>query len=125
MLDAAWYEQCKDSSPSYPEDEKRLLGVGIKAALRWLIENLPLPSLVNPKYQGPEWENGWSLGIDAVRHMFLTPEEPEERKLTIEEALENKCEHGIPMIILCPKCNPDKYRATPKPTRPAKEIENR
>lgn len=46
----------------------------LEAALRWLEKHLPLPSIADPKYQGPEWATGWNLGVDAVRRMFLAPE---------------------------------------------------
>ena len=52
----------------------------LEAALRWLLERnrLPLPSIADDRYQGPEWATGWNCGTDAVRRMFLAPEpEPE------------------------------------------------
>jgi hypothetical protein len=29
--------------------------------------------------------------------------------LTLDEALKQECEHGVPKVIVCPKCNPEEY----------------
>lgn len=34
--------------------------------------------------------------------------------LSFDEALRTKCEHGVPKIIVCPKCEPDKYVLSPE-----------
>jgi hypothetical protein len=34
--------------------------------------------------------------------------------LTYEEAANTECEHGIPKVIVCPKCEPEKYVLSPK-----------
>lgn len=36
-----------------------------------------------------------------------------ENDLTLDEALKTQCEHGLSKVIVCPKCNPEKYVFTP------------
>jgi hypothetical protein len=57
-------------------DTDALVPIILEDALGWLLEgnNLPLPSIADDRYQGPEWETGWNLAVDAVRRMFLAPE---------------------------------------------------
>jgi len=54
--------------------------IALEAAIQWLVGILPLPSIADKRYQGPEWATGWNLGVDAIRRMFLPPEVPEAVK---------------------------------------------
>lgn len=58
-------------SELWPNDIKRL---SIESALRWLSDHLPLPSINDDAYSGPEWATGWNCGIESVRRIFLAPE---------------------------------------------------
>ncbi len=37
-----------------------------------------------------------------------------DSSLTFDQALTTQCEHGIPKVIICPKCEPEKYVLTPQ-----------
>ena len=74
-------------SPSRSEVDGYILKSGharfkaLEGALRWQIEHLPLPSLNDPSYSGPEWTSGWNCALEAVRRMFVAElEMPEEIK---------------------------------------------
>jgi hypothetical protein len=41
-----------------------------------------------------------------------------------KEAL-TACEHGIPALIVCPKCHPEKYALTEKQIAHAKELDEK
>jgi len=53
---------------------KKTSRVILEAALRWLIGELPLPSLQDDEYSGPEWTKGYNRAMEDVRRMFLAPE---------------------------------------------------
>jgi len=33
----------------------------------------------------------------------------DDKGITLGEALGRNCAHGVPLVIYCPKCNPEKY----------------
>ena len=42
--------------------------------------------------------------------------------LTFDEAMTQECPHGLKKIIVCPKCNPEKYVLSPKELKRLQEI---
>ncbi len=42
--------------------------------------------------------------------------------LTLDEVLGRKCAHDVPFIIVCPKCEPEKYKVTPQILEAARKV---
>jgi hypothetical protein len=96
MVPVGMMEAASNATSNLTTGQWVILRDGLEAALGWLMSNLPLASINDDRYQGPEWSLGWNLGVDAVRRMFLAPAPAVDPAVeAVKEVLARRYQHNI------------------------------